>query len=204
MKIFGLLFLAKGEIVGCFGLTEPNHGSDPNGMETRAKYDPKTKTYALSGTKTWITNSPIADIMVIWAKNEAGKIRGFIVDRRENDKGLSTPRIKGKFALRASPTGMILMDEVRIPETNLLPTGEGLTGPFSCLNKARYGIAWGAMGAAESCFSIARQYALDRKQFGRPLAANQLIQKKFADMMTEINLGLLACVQLGRLLDQNK
>ncbi|XP_046406454.1 glutaryl-CoA dehydrogenase, mitochondrial isoform X2 [Ischnura elegans] len=194
--------LAKGEIVGCFGLTEPNHGSDPGGMETRAKYDPQSKTYILSGSKTWITNSPIADLCVVWAKCDDGKIRGFIVER--SFKGLSTPKIEGKFSLRASVTGMILMDEVRVPEENMLPNVEGLKGPFGCLNNARYGIAWGALGAAEFCLSAARQYTLERKQFKKPLAANQLIQKKMADMMTEIAIGLQACLRVGRLKDENK
>ncbi|KAG8238625.1 hypothetical protein J437_LFUL018458 [Ladona fulva] len=177
--------LAKGELVGCFGLTEPNHGSDPGGMETRAK----------------ITNSPIADLCIVWAKCD-GKIRGFIVER--SFKGLSTPKIEGKFSLRASVTGMILMDEVPVPEENLLPNVEGLKGPFGCLNNARYGIGWGALGAAEFCLAAARQYTLERKQFKRPLAANQLIQKKMADMITEIAIGLQACLQVGRLKDENK
>lgn len=194
--------LAKGELVGCFGLTEPNHGSDPGGMETRAKYDASSKSYILSGSKTWITNSPIADICIIWAKCDDGKIRGFIVEREF--KGLSTPKIEGKFSLRASVTGMILMDEVRVPEENLLPNVEGLKGPFGCLNNARYGIAWGALGAAEFCLSTARQYTLERHQFKRPLASNQLIQKKMADMATEISIGLQACLQVGRLKDENK
>ncbi|XP_055680840.1 glutaryl-CoA dehydrogenase, mitochondrial [Lutzomyia longipalpis] len=196
--------LARGDIIGCFGLTEPNHGSDPGGLETRAKYDSSSKTYILSGSKTWITNSPIADICIVWAKCDDGKIRGFIVDRSESSKGLDTPKIEGKFSLRASTTGMILMDDVRVPEGNLLPSVEGLKGPFGCLNNARYGIAWGALGAAEACFHIARQYTLDRKQFGRPLAANQIIQLKLANMMTDITLGLHACLQVGRLKDQKK
>lgn len=194
--------LAKGELIGCFGLTEPNYGSDAGGMETRAKYDAKSKAYSLSGSKTWITNSPLADVLIVWAKTEDNKVRGFIIDRSQSSKGLSTPKIEGKFSLRASTTGMILMDDVIVPEENLLPNVEGMRGPFGCLNNARYGISWGALGAAESCLSIARQYTLDRKQFKRPLAANQLIQKKFADMMTEINLGLFACLQVGRLKDQ--
>lgn len=194
--------LAKGEIVGCFGLTEPNHGSDPSSMETKAKYDSKSKTYSLSGSKTWITNAPIADVAVVWAKCDDSKIRGFLIDRKESSKGLSTPKIEGKLSLRASTTGMILMDNVVVPEGNMFPTVEGLKGPFSCLNNARYGIAWGALGAAESCLSLARTYSLERKQFQRPLAANQLIQKKFADMMTEISLGLNACLHLGRLKDK--
>lgn len=189
-------------MIGCFGLTEPNHGSDAGAMETRATYDSKTKTYSLTGSKTWITNSPIADILIIWAKTKENTVRGFIVDRSQSAKGLSTPKIEGKFSLRASVTGMILMDDVIVPEENLLPNVEGMRGPFGCLNNARYGISWGALGAAESCLSIARQYTLDRKQFKRPLASNQIIQKKLADMMTEINLGLFACLQVGRLKDQ--
>jgi len=196
--------LAKGELIGCFGLTEPNHGSDPGSMETKAKYDAASKTYILSGSKTWITNSPLADVLVVWAKCEDNKVRGFIVDRSISSKGLSTPKIDGKFSLRASTTGMILMDDVRVPAENLLPKVEGLKGPFTCLNNARYGIAWGALGAAEACLTIARQYTLGRKQFDRPLAANQLIQKKLADMVTEIGLGLSGCIQAGRLKDQHK
>ncbi|KAL0271688.1 UNVERIFIED_CONTAM: hypothetical protein PYX00_008703 [Menopon gallinae] len=192
--------LAKGKLVGCFGLTEPNHGSDPGGMETRAKYDKDSKTYIISGSKTWITNAPIADIVILWAHCE-GKIRGFILER--SMKGLSLPKIEGKFSLRASATGMILMDEVRVPEEFLLPKAEGLKGPFGCLNNARYGIGWGALGAAEFCLHAARQYTLERNQFGRPLAANQLIQKKLADMLVEISLGLQACYHVGRLKDKN-
>ncbi|CAH4028508.1 glutaryl-CoA dehydrogenase, mitochondrial [Pieris brassicae] len=195
--------MAKGELVGCFGLTEPNFGSDAGGMVTKAKYDSKTKTYILSGSKTWITNSPIADILIIWAKNEEEKVRGFVVERAQVKKGLDTPKINGKFSLRASATGMILLDEVAIPEENLLPNVVGIRGPFGCLNNARYGIAWGVLGAAETCLRIARQYTLDRKQFGRPLASNQLIQKKMADMLTEISLGLQACLHVGRLKDKN-
>uniref|UniRef100_A0A672GK66 Glutaryl-CoA dehydrogenase, mitochondrial n=1 Tax=Salarias fasciatus TaxID=181472 RepID=A0A672GK66_SALFA len=194
--------LARGEILGCFGLTEPNHGSDPGGMETRAKFNPSSRTYSLSGAKSWITNAPVADIAVVWAKCEDGKVRGFILER--GMKGLSTPKIEGKFSLRASTTGMLLMDEVEVPEENLLPKASGLGGPFGCLNNARYGIAWGALGAAEFCFHAARQYTLDRIQFGVPLARNQLMQKKMADMMTEISVGLQACLRLGRLLDQKK
>jgi glutaryl-CoA dehydrogenase len=196
--------MAKGELIGCFGLTEPNHGSDISSMETKAKYDSKTKTYVLTGSKTWITNSPIADVCIVWAKTEDGKVRGFIVDRSQSADGLATPKIEGKFSLRASDTGMILMDEVRVPEENLLPKVSGMSGPFGCLNNARYGISWGALGAAESCLSIARQYLLDRHQFNKPLAANQILQKKMADMLTEITLGLTACLQLGRLKDQKK
>ncbi|CAH2096276.1 unnamed protein product [Euphydryas editha] len=194
--------MAKGELVGCFGLTEPNYGSDAGGLVTKVKYDSKSKSYILSGSKTWITNSPIADILIIWAKNEEGKVRGFIVDRAQVKKGLDTPRINGKFSLRASATGMILLDEVAIPEENLLPNVVGMKGPFGCLNNARYGIAWGALGAAETCLRIAREYTLDRKQFGRPLASNQLIQKKLADMITEISLGFQGCLQVGRLKDE--
>ncbi|XP_067128679.1 glutaryl-CoA dehydrogenase, mitochondrial [Centruroides vittatus] len=194
--------LASGEIIGCFGLTEPNHGSDPGGMETRAKYDSKDKVYILNGSKTWITNSPVADIFIIWAKCDDNVIRGFIL--KKNMKGLSAPKIEGKCSLRASTTGMILMDEVVVPEKNVLPKIEGLKGPFSCLTNARYGLSWGALGAAEFCFETARQYALDRKQFGRPLAKTQLIQKKLADMLTEIALGFQACLQVGRLKDQGK
>ncbi|XP_037047602.1 glutaryl-CoA dehydrogenase, mitochondrial [Bradysia coprophila] len=196
--------LAKGELIGCFGLTEPNHGSDPGSMETKAKYDAASKSYILSGSKTWITNSPLADVLIVWANCEDNKIRGFIVDRSISAKGLATPKIEGKFSLRASTTGMILMDDLRVPEENLLPKVEGLKGPFTCLNNARYGIAWGALGAAEACLTIARQYTLDRKQFNRPLAANQLIQKKLADMVTEIGLGTLGCIQAGRLKDEHK
>ncbi|XP_068130404.1 glutaryl-CoA dehydrogenase, mitochondrial [Hyperolius riggenbachi] len=194
--------LARGEMVGCFGLTEPNHGSDPAGMETRAKYNPSSKTYTLNGSKTWITNSPIADLCLVWAVCEDGRVRGFLIER--GTKGLSTPKIEGKFSLRASTTGMILMEDVEIPEENLLPNISGMGGPFGCLNNARYGIAWGALGAAEFCFHTARQYTLDRIQFGVPLARNQLIQKKMADMLTEITIGLQACLQLGRLKDQDK
>lgn len=196
--------MAKGNLIGCFGLTEPNHGSDPSGMETKAKYDSTTKTYVLNGSKTWITNSPIADILIVWAKCDDGKLRGFIIDRQESSKGLSTPKIEGKFSLRASTTGMILMDDLHVPEDNLLPNAEGFRGPFGCLNNARYGIAWGALGAAEECLSIARQYTLDRKQFKRPLAATQIMQKKMADMSTEITLGLHACLQVGRLKDKKQ
>ncbi|XP_059617160.1 glutaryl-CoA dehydrogenase, mitochondrial [Phlebotomus argentipes] len=196
--------LSRGEIIGAFGLTEPNHGSDPGSLETRAKFDSASKTFTLSGSKTWITNSPISDVFIVWAKCDDGKIRGFIVDREQSAKGLDTPKIEGKFSLRASTTGMILMDDVRVPEENLLPKVEGLKGPFGCLNNARYGIAWGALGAAEACFHIARQYTLDRKQFSRPLAANQIIQLKLANMMTDITLGLHACLQVGRLKDEKK
>ncbi|XP_023940207.1 glutaryl-CoA dehydrogenase, mitochondrial [Bicyclus anynana] len=194
--------MAKGDLVGCFGLTEPDFGSDAGALVTRAKHDSKSKTYTLSGSKTWITNSPIADILIIWAKTEDDKVRGFIVDRSQVKKGLDTPRINGKFSLRASATGMILLDEVVIPEENLLPGAVGMKGPFGCLNNARYGIAWGVLGSAETCLRIAREYTLDRKQFGRPLASNQLIQKKLADMITEISLGFQACLHVGRLKDE--
>ena len=192
--------LATGEIVGCFGLTEPDHGSDAGGMKTRARKVPGG--YVLKGNKTWISNAPVADAMVVWAKDEEGVIRGFILER--GMKGLSTPKIEGKFALRTSITGEIVMDDVEVPEANLLPNAKGLGGPFGCLNRARYGIAWGAMGAAEFCWTRARDYTLNRKQFGRPLAANQLIQKKLADMQTEIALGLQAALRVGRLMDQGK
>jgi glutaryl-CoA dehydrogenase len=191
--------LAKGEIVGCFGLTEPDHGSDPGSMRTRAAKS--AGGFRLTGAKTWITNAPIADILIVWAKLD-DTIRGFIVER--GAKGLATPTIEGKLSLRASVTGEIVLDGVEVGEDALLPNVKGLAGPFGCLNKARYGIAWGAMGAAEFCWHRARQYVLDRKQFGRPLAANQLIQKKLADMQTEIALGLHAALRLGRLLDENK
>ncbi|MFZ9129927.1 MAG: acyl-CoA dehydrogenase [Pseudomonadales bacterium] len=190
--------LATGEWVGCFGLTEPDHGSDPGSMITRAeKID---GGYLLNGAKMWITNSPIADLAVVWAKLD-GKIRGFVVER--GMKGFETPKIEGKFSLRASVTGGITLSDVEVPEENLLPNVSGLSGPFGCLNKARYGIAWGSMGAAEFCWHAARTYTLDRKQFGRPLAANQLIQKKRADMQTEISLGLQGCLRMGRLMDED-
>ncbi len=192
--------MATGELLGCFGLTEPDHGSDPGSMISRArKVD---GGYALSGTKLWITHAPIADIMVVWAKDDAGVIRGFILER--GMKGLSTRKIEGKFSVRASPTGEVVMDQVFVPEENLLPNVSGLKGPFGCLNNARFAICWGALGAAEFCWHAARQYALDRKQFGRPLAANQLIQKKLADMQSEITLGLLACLHVSRLREQGK
>ena len=189
--------LASGEWVGCFGLTEPNHGSDPGSMVTRAnKVD---GGYLVSGAKMWITNSPIADVFVVWAKDDGGVIRGFILEK--GMKGLSAPKIEGKFSLRASITGEIVMDEVFVPEENLMPDAQGLAGPFGCLNKARYGIAWGALGAAEFCWHAARQYTMDRKQFGRPLAANQLVQLKLTNMLTEITLGLQSVLRVGRLLD---
>ena len=190
--------LAKGELVGCFGLTEPDHGSDPGGMTTRARK--AEGGFRLSGAKTWITNSPIADLAIVWAKDDEGDIRGFIVEK--GTQGFEAPRIEGKFSLRASATGMIQLDDCLVPEANLLPNVKGLKGPFGCLNRARYGISWGTMGAAEFCWHAARSYTLDRKQFGRPLAANQLIQKKLADMQTEITLGLQAALRVGRLFDE--
>lgn len=193
--------LASGQLVGCFGLTEPNHGSDPGSMETRAKK--VDGGWILQGNKMWITNSPIADIFIVWAKASTdGEIRGFILEK--GMKGLSAPKIEGKFSLRASTTGEIVMEEVFVTDENLLPNVGGLKGPFGCLNKARYGIAWGALGAAEFCWHAARQYTLDRPQFGRPLAANQLIQVKLADMMTEITLGLQGALRVGRLMDEDK
>jgi len=190
--------LATGEWVGCFGLTEPNHGSDPGSMETRAKR--VDGGYSLSGAKMWITNSPLADVFVIWAKDDDGDIRGFILEK--GWKGLSAPKIQGKVGMRVSTTGEVVMDNVFVPEENMLPNVRGLKGPFTCLNSARYGIAWGALGAAEFCWHTARQYTLDRKQFGRPLAATQLVQKKLADMQTEITLGLQSCLRLGRMKDE--
>src|SRR5690606_15971000 len=190
--------LASGEWIGCFGLTEPNHGSDPGSMITRArKVD---GGYSLSGAKTWITNSPIADVFVVWAKDDEGAIRGFVLEK--DWKGLSAPTMPGKIGLRASITGAIVMDDVFCPEENAFPIVRGLKGPFTCLNSARYGIAWGALGAAEDCFLRARQYVLDRRQFNRPLAANQLVQKKLADMLTEIAIGLQGCLRLGRMKDE--
>lgn len=200
--------LAQGKLVGAFGLTEPNHGSDPGGMETNAKYNQDEKCYVLNGTKSWITNSPIADVFVVWAKcaseedNGRKVIRGFVLER--GMKGLSTPYIPGKFSLRASATGQIVMEDVKVPEQNLLPYVKGLGGPFGCLNSARYGISWGALGAAEFCLAMARQYTLDRYQFNKPLAKNQLIQKKFADALTEISVGMQACLRVGRLIDEGK
>ena len=192
--------LAKGEIVGCFGLTEPGVGSDPNGMITRARK--ADGGFRVSGAKMWITNAPVADIMVVWAKDDAGEMRGYVLER--GMKGLTTPKIEGKFSLRASVTGEIVMDDVFVPEANLLPNVKGLKGPFGCLTKARYGISWGAMGSAEFCWHAARQYTLDRIQFGKPLAANQLIQKKLADMQTEITLQLQMSLRLGRLMDEGR
>jgi glutaryl-CoA dehydrogenase len=192
--------LATGEMIGCFGLTEPDHGSDPGGMKTRARK--ADGGYLLKGAKMWITNSPVADLFVVWAKDDSGAIRGFILEK--GMKGLSAPKIEGKFSLRASITGEIVMEDVFVPEENLLPNVSGLKGPFGCLNNARYGIAWGALGAAEFCWHAARSYTLARQQFGRPLAANQLIQKKLADMQTEITIGLQACLRLGRLKDEGR
>ena len=197
--------LATGEWVGCFGLTEPNHGSDPASMITRAK--PVDGGFIMKGAKMWITNAPIADVFVVWAKLEGegegqSAIRGFILEK--GMKGLTAPKIEGKMSLRASITGEIVMDDVFVPEENMLPNVSGLKGPFGCLNKARYGIAWGALGAAEDCWHRARQYTMDRVQFGRPLAQNQLIQKKLADMQTEISLGLQGCLRVGRLMDEGK
>ncbi|PYE39739.1 acyl-CoA dehydrogenase [Psychrobacter fozii] len=191
--------LASGEYVGCFGLTEPDSGSDPSSMSTRARA--VDGGYELTGNKMWITNSPIADVFVVWAKDDAGEIRGFVLDK--GMKGLSAPKIEGKFSLRASVTGEIVMDKVFVPEANAFPDIRGLKGPFGCLNKARYGIAWGSMGAAEFCWKAARQYTLDRKQFGRPLAATQLVQLKLANMQTEITLGLQAALRVGRLMDED-
>jgi len=192
--------LASGEHVGAFGLTEPDHGSDAGGLRTRAKK--VDGGYRLTGAKMWITSSPIADTFVVWAKDDENVIRGFILER--GMEGLSTPKIEGKFSLRASPTGEIVMDNVFVPDANYMPNARGLGGPFGCLNKARYGISWGAMGAAETCFHAARDYTVNRKAFGRPLAANQLIQKKLADMLTEITLGLQASLQVGRLMDEGQ
>lgn len=192
--------LAKGTLVGCFGLTEPDHGSDPGGMKTKATKS--GSNWILNGTKSWITNSPIADLFIVWAKDEEGKIRGFILEKGMN--GLSAPKIDGKFSLRLSITGQVVMENVEVPESHLLPEVEGLKGPFGCLNKARYGIAWGTLGAAEFCWHHALQYVLERKQFEKPLAANQLIQKKLADMQTDISLGLQAVLRAGRLMDEEK
>ncbi len=190
--------LARGESIGCFGLTEPDHGSDPGSMVTRARS--ASGGFRLTGSKTWISNSPFADVFIVWAKTDDETIRGFILDK--GCKGLSAPPLHGKVGLRASTTGQIVMDDVFVPQANLLPGVGGLKGPFTCLDSARYGISWGALGAAESCWHIARQYVLDRRQFGRPLAANQLIQKKLVDMQTEITLALQACLRLGRMKDQ--
>ena len=194
--------LASGKLIGCFGLTEPDAGSDPAGMRTVARQD--GDGFRLSGSKTWISNSPFADVFVVWAKSEAhgGKVRGFVLDKRM--KGLSAPKIEGKLSLRASTTGEIVMDDVALPADALLPGVEGIKGPFGCLNRARYGISWGSLGAAEFCYAAARQYGLERKQFGKPLAANQLYQKKLADMATEISLGLQASLRVGRLMDEGR
>ena len=192
--------MAAGKLIGCFGLTEPDHGSDPGGMTTRARA--VDGGFRLTGSKTWISNSSIADVLLVWAKDESGKIRGFVVER--GAEGLSTPKLEGKFSLRASPTGMILLDDVFVPEENIFPEIRGLAGPFGCLNNARLGIAWGSMGAAEFCWHAARTYTLERTQFGRPLAATQLVQKKLADMQTEIALGLQAALRVSRLKDQGK
>lgn len=193
--------LYLGDKIGCFGLTEPNHGSDPSSMETNAIEE--KDGYILNGTKTWITNSPIADILLVWAKDKVdGKIKGFILESGMD--GLITPKIDGKFSLRASYTGQIIMDNVKVPKENVLPNIHGLKGPFSCLNNARYGIAWGALGAAEYCFDTSRQYVLDRTQFNKPLAANQLIQQKLVDMHTDIYMGLLSCLRVGRIIDQKQ
>ncbi len=192
--------LATGELVGCFGLTEPDAGSDPGGMRTRARK--VSGGWVLDGSKTWITNSPIADVFVVWAKDDEGEIRGFVLEK--GAKGLTAPKIEGKFSLRASDTGMIMMDGVEVGDDALLPNVKGLKGPLGCLTRARYGIAWGAMGAAEFCWHAARSYTLDRKQFGRPLAATQLVQLKLANMMTEITLGLQACLRVGRLMDEHR
>ena len=192
--------LARADKLGCFGLTEPDHGSDPGRMGSRAR---KVEGgWRLSGTKTWITHAPIADLFIIWAKDDAGKVRGFILER--GMKGLATNKIEGKFSVRASPTGQVMMDDVLVPDAQMLPAARGIGAPFACLNNARFGICWGAVGAAEFCWHAARQYALDRRQFGRPLAANQLVQKKLADMQTEITLALHACLHLSRLRDQGK
>lgn len=194
--------LAKGELIGCFGLTEPNHGSDPGSMETKARLE--GDYYYLSGSKTWITNSPIADVFVVWAKDENNDIKGFVFERDASANSLSTPKIDGKFSLRASDTGMILMDNVKVHKDNCFADVRGLKGPFGCLNNARYGIAWGALGAAEFCFHKAREYVLERVQFGKPLAANQLVQKKLADMMTDITTGLFTVSQVAKLKDNNQ
>ena len=190
--------LAKGNLIGCFGLTEPDHGSDPSGMKTRAVL--KDGHYILNGSKNWITNSPIADVFIIWAKDEQNEIRGFILEKEM--KGLSCPKIEGKFSLRTSNTGMIFMDNVAVPTENMLPNVKGLKGPFSCLNNARYGISWGVLGAAEDCYLRAREYCLDRKQFNRPLAANQIVQLKLTEMLSEITLGIQASLRIGRLFDE--
>lgn len=193
--------LAKGKIIGCFGLTEPNHGSDPGSMETRARTQ-ADGSFLITGAKNWITNSPLADVFVVWAKDDGGDIRGFILEK--GMRGLVAPKIDGKMSLRASTTGMIFMDDVPVPAENMLPKAKGLSGPFGCLNNARYGIAWGALGAAETCYTVAREYVIGRQQFGSPLAANQLIQKKLADACTELALGYQSVLQVGRLIEQGK
>jgi glutaryl-CoA dehydrogenase len=192
--------LAKGNLIGCFGLTEPDHGSDPSGMKTRARLD--GDHFVLNGSKNWITNSPIADVFVVWGKDDNNDVRGFILEKEM--VGLSAPKIQGKFSLRASNTGMIFMDNVRVPKENVLPNVRGLKGPFACLNNARYGITWGVLGAAEDCYLRARDYAVERKQFNKPLASNQLIQMKLADMLTEITLGLQSALRLGKLMDEDR
>jgi glutaryl-CoA dehydrogenase len=192
--------LAKGNWIGCFGLTEPDHGSDPSGMKTRAIL--KDDHYILNGSKNWITNSPIADVLIVWAKDERDEVRGFLLEKEM--KGLSCPKIEGKFSLRTSNTGMIFMDNVMVPKENMLPMVKGLKGPFSCLNNARYGISWGVLGAAEDCYLRAREYTLDRKQFNRPLASNQIVQLKLTEMLSEITLGLQASLRVGRLLDEKR
>jgi glutaryl-CoA dehydrogenase len=194
-----LPYLAKGDLIGCFGLTEPDHGSDPSGMKTRATS--QGDYYILNGSKNWITNSPIADIFIIWAKDDNNDIRGFILEKEM--PGLSCPKISGKFSLRASNTGMIFMDNVKVPKENILPLSKGLKSPFMCLNNARYGISWGVLGAAEDCYLRSREYSLDRKQFNKPLASNQLIQIKLTDMLTEITLGLQSVLRVGRMIDEN-
>ncbi len=191
--------LAKGNLIGCFGLTEPDHGSDPSGMQSKAILN--GDHYILNGSKNWITNSPIADVFIVWAKDETNVVRGFILEKGMN--GLASPKIDGKFSLRASNTGMIFMDNVKVPKANLLPISKGLKSPFMCLNNARYGIAWGVLGAAEDCYLRAREYTLERKQFNKPLAANQLIQMKLTDMLTEITLGLQSVLRVGRMMDEN-
>ena len=191
--------LAKGNLIGCFGLTEPDHGSDPSGMKTRAKFD--DEHYILNGSKNWITNSPIADVFIIWAKDDNNDIRGFILEKGMS--GLTSPKIEGKFSLRASNTGMIFMDNVKVPKENLLPLTKGLKSPFMCLNNARYGIGWGVLGAAEDCYLRARDYAIERKQFNKPLASNQLIQIKLTEMLTEITLGLQSVLRVGRMIDED-
>ena len=195
-----LPLLAKGKMIGCFGLTEPDHGSDPGSMATKAVK--VSGGFRLNGEKTWISNAPIADLMVVWAKNEEGRVQGFLLEK--GTKGLTAPKIEGKFSLRASITGSIVMQNVFVADSMVLPGAMGLNAPFSCLNMARYGISWGAMGAAEFCWHAAREYAMNRKQFGRPIAATQLVQKKLADMQTEIGLGLQACMRVGRMLDAGK